>query len=70
MMLPLLVFGPMVCAPICYALGKGSKPLRAALMAAVGVLAFAGCLTLWGRATPFALTASAACTPRGRRSCG
>ena len=55
MMLPLLVFGPMVCAPICYALGKGSKALRAALMAAVGVLAFAGCLTLWGRETAFAL---------------
>lgn len=55
MLLPMLAFGPMVCAPICYALGRRNKSLRSAFMAAVCALCFAGSLLLWGGEQSWAL---------------
>lgn len=40
-LLPLLAFGPMAAALACYAVGRRSKLLRSALVAATGVVTFA-----------------------------
>ena len=48
MLLPLLVFAPMLLGPLAYAAGRRSKPLRTALVLLTCAAAFAGTLFLWG----------------------
>lgn len=52
-LLPILAFGPMVMALVCYIAGRYSKPLRDTLVGATGMLAFAGCLFLLPMNTSF-----------------
>lgn len=55
MLLPLLVFLPMACGVLCYAVGRVSKPLRAGIMAGTSLLTLVGCLMTWGGTMSFAL---------------
>ena len=55
MLLPVLVFGPMVGALGCYLIGRKSKRLRDAAVGAVGVLTLLGCLLTWGDELTFSL---------------
>ena len=43
-LLPMLAFGPMVMAVVCYIVGRRSKETRNLLVALTGAAAFAGCL--------------------------
>ena len=45
-LLPILAFGPMVMAVVCYLAGRYSKPLRDTLVGLTGIAAFALCLLL------------------------
>lgn len=47
MLLPVLAFGPMVCALVCYVAGRYNKTLRNVLVGVTGLLTFAGCLLTW-----------------------
>lgn len=55
MILPLLAFGPMVCALLCYLAGRRSKTLRNVLVGLTCALTFAGCLLTWRAETVFAI---------------
>ncbi len=48
MLLPLLVFAPMLLGPLAYAAGRRSKPLRTALVLLTCAAVFGGTLFLWG----------------------
>ena len=48
MLLPLLVFAPMLLGILAYAVGRKSKPLRTVLVILTCAAAFGGTLLLWG----------------------
>ena len=45
-LLPILCFGPMAMALVCYIAGRRSKALRDALVGMTGIVVFALCLML------------------------
>ena len=45
-LLPILCFGPMAMALVCYIAGRRSKALRDALVGITGIAVFALCLSL------------------------
>lgn len=54
-LLPILCFGPMVMALLCYIAGRRSKALRDNLVALTGILVCAGCACLWNQRGSFTL---------------
>ena len=55
MLLPVLCFGPMLGAVLCYVTGRRSKSLRNIAVGAVGLLTLLGCLLTWGGELSFEL---------------
>ena len=53
--LPILVFGPMVMAAVCYLIGRKSKPGRDAAVGLTGIAAFALCVLTWNSDASFNL---------------
>ena len=51
MLMPVLIFGPMLCAPAAYVVGRRSAAARSALVAAVCALTLCGTLLLWREET-------------------
>ena len=47
MLIPILSFGPMAMALVCYLIGRRSKDARNIAVGLTGIAAFAGCLLLW-----------------------
>ncbi len=55
-LLPILCFGPMVMALVCYIVGRFSKPVRDELVAAVGIVTCFACAFLWNQTGSFTLS--------------
>ncbi len=53
MLLPVLIFGPMLLGVSAYALGRLSRPARTVLVSVTCLGVFCGCLTLWQGETVF-----------------
>ena len=53
MLIPILCFGPMVMATVCYLIGRRSKEMRNHAVGLTGVAVFLGCLLLWRGETTF-----------------
>ncbi len=52
-LLPILCFGPMVMALVCYIVGRNSKPVRDNLVAIVGIVTCVACAFLWNQTGSF-----------------
>ena len=53
--LPILVFGPMVMAAVCYLIGRKSKPGRDVAVGLTGIATFALCVLTWNSGASFSL---------------
>ncbi len=53
--LPILVFGPMVMAAVCYLIGRKSKPGRDVAVGLAGIVTFALCVLTWRSEASFSL---------------
>ncbi len=55
-LLPILCFGPMVMALVCYIVGRFSKPVRDELVAVTGIATCIACAFLWNQTGSYTLS--------------